>query len=380
MRPVLLLSVIALLPLAACEPPRRAADPLPPPSVPFLTPANIASVSLSSEDLCVLLVNGGVLCRHDYRPRDPKSLPSSFVPVFAEGDVQDVVLGGAHGCVRRLNGVVQCWGENESGEVSGDELLVPWPRVVPISGAVAQVSLGSDRTCALLIDGRVTCWGSFLGVRRPPTQLPVLAAVVELRMSGSALCVRTKDGTVRCGYGDSLLFAVTGVEGAQQLVVGHEHACARLSGSRVACWTVRPKDVTPDKTSLAAKLVEGASDVVQLGSGESHVCARRVDGTVLCWGGNDYGELGDGTRNPHAAPMQVSGLTNVIDLSSGGHRNCARRANGSLLCWGQNLLDDAMFHALTGLQSPPGPPGEDDSLVPEPLRVPGALQSPSTAG
>ena len=66
-----------------------------------------------------------------------------------------------------------------------------------------------------------------------------------------------------------------------------------------------------------------------------------------------------------------------MQLVSGGRRSCARKTDGGVVCWGRNLLDDAMFHALTGLQSPPGPPGEDDSLVPEPLRIPGALQTVS---
>lgn len=376
------LSSLALpvLLLAACEPPRRVAEPTPPPPVPFLSPSAIGAVTLSNEDLCVLLVNGGVLCRRDFRPKDATTHPASFVPVFPEGDVQEVALGGAHGCVRRLNGTVQCWGENENGEVSGDELVVPWPRVVPISGAVAQIALGRDKTCALLIDGRVTCWGSFVGVRRPPTQLPVLADVVELRMSGPSLCLRTKDGTVRCGRGDSALFAVEGVEGALQLVVGEEHACARVSGGRVACWSIRKEDVGPTKTSLHARSIEGATEVVQLASGDDHVCARRGDRTVLCWGGNDYGELGDGTRTPRATPAPVAKLSNVVDLAAGGHRSCARRESGTVVCWGRNLLDDAMFHALTGLQSPPGPPGDDDSLVPEPLRVPGALQVAGAEG
>lgn len=364
--------------LVGCDPPRRAADPPPPHPVVFVAPSNIAAVSLSTGDLCVKLSNGGVLCRRDFRPRDELTRPASFVPVFTEGDVQEVELGADHGCVRRLGGVVQCWGENEHGEVSGDELLVPWPQVVALPGPAAQVSLGSERTCALLVGapgagGRVSCWGTFLGVRQPPKVLPVLADVVELRLSGHALCLRTSDGTVRCGYGDSPLFAVAGLAAPQQLVVGAEHACARLAGGRVACWTVRAQDFAPDKGALFARTVE-LTDVEQLASGDAHVCARRGDRRVVCWGGNDYGELGDGTRSSRAAPAPVARLTDVVDVVAGGHRSCARRQGGGVLCWGQNLLDDAMFHALTGLQSPSGPPSEDDSLIAEPLRVPGALQ------
>ena len=373
----LTLAAFALL-VVACERPHRVADPRPPAPVPFLSPAAIASVALSSDDLCVLLANGGVLCRRDYRARTPGVVPTSFVTMFAEGDVQEVALGGGHACVRHATGAVECWGDNDNGEVTGDELVVPTPRVVPISGAATAVALGDEKSCALLIDGRVSCWGRFLGVRRPPAVLPVLTEVVELRMSGPSLCLRTKSGLVRCGRGDSALFAVENVPAAAQIVVGEDHGCARLTNGTVACWPLRKDDFAPPKTTLVARAVEGLSDVVQLASGVGHACARRADRAVLCWGSNDYGELGDGSRTPRATPAPV--LADAMELTAGGHRTCVRRAQGGVVCWGQNLLDDAMYHALTGLQSPPGPPSEDDSLRPEPLRVPGALQVASAGG
>lgn len=377
------LPLVAFVPLMAlvasvgCQPHRRLADPPAPPKVPFLPPASVASVTLSDDDICVRLVNGAVLCRRDWRPPEAKTHPASFVPVFESGDVQQVALGGWHGCVRRANGAVQCWGDNEHGEVSGRELTVPWPRVVPISGAVTQVALGDERSCALLIDGHVVCWGTFLGVRREPAQLPVLDNVVELAMSGPAFCLRMKDGWVRCGRGDSSLLAVEGLAAPTQIVAGHDHACAKDVSGTVACWSLRKEDVKG--ASLKARTI-AVDQVVQLASGEAHVCARRLDRSVLCWGENDFGELGDGSRTGRATPAAVARLTDAVDLAAGGRRTCAKRANGALVCWGRNLLDDAMFHALTGLQSPPGPPGDDDSLLPEPLRVPGALQTPAAEG
>ena len=360
--------------LLGCVPTRAVTPPpLAPPRTPFLAPAAIASVALSTEDLCVRLTNGGVLCRRDFRPRELRGKPASFVPIFPSGDIVQIVLGGAHGCVRRSTGVVQCWGDNEGGEVTGEELTVPWPRVVPISGAASHIALGSKRSCAVLIDGHLVCWGTFGGTRRPPGIVPGLPDVAEAALDDSNLCVRTRDHDVRCARGDGPLIPVVGMGKAMQLVIGREHACARLADDTVSCWSVRKDDMNGAK--LTAVAVPGLTQITEISSGDAHVCALHQTGSVLCWGSNEYGELGDGTRTGRPAPVAIGSLESIVSLVSGGRRSCARRKDGAVLCWGRNLLDDAMFHALTGVQAPPGPPGEDDSLVPEPLRVPGTLQT-----
>lgn len=366
--------VLALVLLPSCAP-QRAETPPPfaPPTIPFLAPAAIGAVALSTEDLCVRLTNGGVLCRKDYRPKEARGEPASFVPVFASGDVVQVALGASHGCARRSTGSVECWGENEGGEVGGDEMVIAYPRVVSINGAASQIALGAKRSCAVLIDGHLVCWGTFMGVRRPPGIIPGLPDVAEVALNGENLCVRTRDHQVRCARGDGALLPVSGMGKAAQVVVGREHACARLNDDTVSCWSVRKEDTM--KPTLAAVAVPGLTQITEISSGDAHMCALHQSGQVWCWGSNEYGELGDGTRTGRATPMAVSKLESIQQLVSGGRRSCARRLDGAVLCWGRNLLDDAMFHALTGVQAPPGPPGEDDSLTPEPLRVPGTLST-----
>ncbi len=366
------LAILLALAAVSCRPPpKKLGAPPEPPRVHFLPAAAVTQVALGWDDLCVRLTNGGVLCRKDFRPKEHRVDIASYVPIVGVGDVSQVALGTAHGCLRRANGVVMCWGANSAGESAFDYAeTVPYPRDVAISGAASQIALGTGRSCAVLIDGHVTCWGTFAGGRRPPTRLSALTEIAEIAMSDKNLCVRNKSGQVRCARGDGPFVEVEGLPVAHELAVGREHGCARVEGGTVSCWAQK------GDPTLRAVPVAGLIAATQIASGDSHVCARRSDGAVLCWGSNEYGQLGDGSRTGRSVPTPVRDLWGTVDLSAGGRRTCARNDQGTF-CWGRNLLDDAMFHALTGQQSPPGPPGEDDSLVPEPLRVPGALVATS---
>ena len=70
-------------------------------------------------------------------------------------------------------------------------------------------------------------------------------------------------------------------------------------------------------------------------------CSIR-DSELYCWGGNDDGQLGDGTTTDRATPAKVNGLTDVTAVAVGGFLDtedqikattCAI-ASGEAYCWG----------------------------------------------
>ncbi len=79
--------------------------------------------------------------------------------------------------------------------------------------------------------------------------------------------------------------------------------------------------------------------VAQVSASKTHTCAVTMAGAVLCWGKNDYGQLGDGTRQRRILPTQVTGLeSGVMAVTAGNSHSCALTTVGAVLCWGRNRL------------------------------------------
>jgi hypothetical protein len=72
-----------------------------------------------------------------------------------------ISAGLSHTCVLLSDTTVECWGDNQFGELgigTPDPQLTPPFRVCNLAGATA-ISTGTYFTCALLSDTRVECWG-----------------------------------------------------------------------------------------------------------------------------------------------------------------------------------------------------------------------------
>src|SRR5438128_7968824 len=73
-----------------------------------------------------------------------------------------VAAGGLHTCMRLPDGTVQCWGQNNFGQLgNGDGSLTSSSVPVPVRDLTTATSVvtGDSHTCALLADGTVQCWG-----------------------------------------------------------------------------------------------------------------------------------------------------------------------------------------------------------------------------
>ncbi|WP_420589031.1 Ig-like domain-containing protein [Bacterioplanoides sp.] len=77
-------------------------------------------------------------------------------------------------------------------------------------------------------------------------------------------------------------------------------------------------------------------EALQVSAGGNHGCAVLTDNRVACWGGNEYGQLGNGTRTSTNLPVIVNGINNAQSVSAGFIHSCAVLSDNSLMCWGSN--------------------------------------------
>lgn len=183
----------------------------------------------------------------------------------------------------------------------------------------------------------------------------VPAAPTSLALGGAQSCAVT-DGALRCwggnflgqlGTGDAfdrpVPAAVKGLgSGVLMAAAGSRHTCALTQAGGVQCWGGNDQGQLGNGSSAPSKTpveVSGLTAGVKfIAAGYDHTCAVMSSGSVKCWGLNANGQLGAGPSGSISnAPVNVVGLGNVTDLALGGAHSCALSGDGRVKCWGYNF-------------------------------------------
>jgi hypothetical protein len=297
-------------------------------------------VEVTSEDplsICVRHRDGGASC-WGARIVGEDHVEPTTVPVRVEGldHVAKIETSAGLACASRTDGTFWCWGNHRCGWF-GDEAESSFYYDTQLRrigvGPVSDIGL-AGALCVLGLDGRVSCWGMtrILGdgsqdgashgcggndYRGRPGPVANVSDIVELIGTGyGAMCARDRSGSVSCwgspeSYDPPILLPkpVEGISDATRMGgFGLYHGCflrtdgvvwcAETGGSRpIGNPTVREPGYHP---------VPGLTDVVDLHVGSMHTCALRATGEVYCWGSNDFGQIGDGTREFRREPTRVA--------------------------------------------------------------------------
>lgn len=73
-------------------------------------------------------------------------------------------------------------------------------------------------------------------------------------------------------------------------------------------------------------------------SGAYHTIAIAHNGTLWSWGYNNSGQLGNGTTNNSAQPVQIGTSTNWVSIGAGYYHSLGIKSDGTLWAWGYNNL------------------------------------------
>lgn len=286
--------------------------------------------------------------------------------------VTQLALGGGFGCALGDDAVVRCWGDNDKGQTGAPDPAVPTqrPRVIGGLGPVKQITTGTRHACALQVDGKTFCWGDDesglvsgtpnLAPHSAPAEIPgLLLPVEQLVAVSSHQCALLAGGDLFCWgnneYGQ--LGAANGDGGAPvksiprptraldkvvQVGGAEETTCALRTSGEVSCFGRNFSGQLGNGTSdtnphPAAVSVTGLlSPVAQLTSSTGyHLGVTLVDGRVQEWGSN-----GRNAIVPTAGVFQLTSATQipsvsgVAEIAAGGYFTCALAKAGKVSCWG----------------------------------------------
>lgn len=144
-------------------------------------------------------------------------------------------------------------------------------------------------------------------------------------------------GAVKCSAqgGDGTPTFIPGLNGVSSV----SGSCALLASGGVRCrggndlgqlGDGSTVDYSPDSVS-----VQGVTDATSVSSNGEHACVALTGGTVRCWGTAGSG-LGDGVTTSSNVPVVVQGVSGATSVASGGGFSCALITGGEVKCWGFN--------------------------------------------
>ncbi len=360
--------------LAASAPAPRASTALEPPQSFAGELRGVAQVSTGGAHTCAVMLDGGVKCWGDNRSGQlgDGTIRSHSAPVAVLGLTEKVVMisaGGAHTCAVTAIGGVKCWGHNGSGQL-GDGTTVNRSMpvdVVGLTGSVQAITAGIRYTCALMTNGDVQCWGNndlgqlgdgTTSARLTPVTVIGLADSVQSLDAGQQhTCALVHDGSVKCwgdnGHGELgdgttvtrlTPVAVVGLPGDMQAVsAGDAFSCALTVAGGVKCWGHGTSGQLGNGRFVERQLtpvdvVDLLLGVKALSAGDAHTCVIQADDAAGCWGLNYTGQVGAGSPASNIwRPTGVVGLTSaVMGIAANSLHTCALLADGAVKCWGWN--------------------------------------------
>jgi alpha-tubulin suppressor-like RCC1 family protein len=246
-----------------------------------------------------------------------------------------LALGMRHTCLAD-GALLKCWGFNDEGQVGdGTNTNRYTPTTINVGGAVGLLALGDSHTCAYVTESALLkCWGY-----NAQGQLGVGTTSGGRQLFGQL---------INPGRETPTTIDVGGTVGL--LALGCLHTCAYVtesyptySWSLLKCWGGNDFGQLGDGTTTAratpTRIYAYDGDGGLLALGGIHTCAYvTADADLLkCWGNNAQGQLGDGTTTQRTTPttIDVGGAVGLLAL--GDKHTCAYVTASALLkCWGNN--------------------------------------------
>ncbi|BDR53131.1 hypothetical protein KIM372_10380 [Bombiscardovia nodaiensis] len=243
-------------------------------------------------------------------------------------DSASLAVGLWHNLAIDTNGNIWSWGVNETGELgdgSTTNRYAPVRVQTPAGVRFKQVAASSLSSLAVDTDGNLWGWGRGSngelgdGGAIPPRLTPVKVIppvpFTDVQSGEYFTMALDQDGNV-WAWGNNNGGGITGMLGV---------------GSSSYQVTTPSKVIAPChfKSISVPRGNASSSFVFALG-------ISKETGELYSWGGNEYGQLGDGTIIDRTSPVHVGGSRTFISVSAGGSHVLAIDSNHTTWAWGSS--------------------------------------------
>jgi alpha-tubulin suppressor-like RCC1 family protein len=245
-------------------------------------------------------------------------------------DWQELAVGTAHACARKIDNSLWCWGADTYGglgnSVGGSN---PTPTMVGSAKDWIMIRGGDLTSCGIRADSSLWCWGySDHGQTGGPGADGYFAVHTPTQVS-AAPASGWKDVSV------------------------YDHGCGVGKDGTLWCWGGNGRgELGIGSTADQPAPVQVGTDTnwAAVAAGNTHTCARKTDGSLWCWGANTSANLGNASNLDEHAPVQAGFIVGsdapiqagyyAIDwteVSAGLDTACGVRSDGSAWCWGNGF-------------------------------------------
>jgi alpha-tubulin suppressor-like RCC1 family protein len=311
-----------------------------------------------------------------------------FVDVRAGTSVVQVAAGWTlrvgHGLEARSDGTAWAWGFNSFGEL-GDGTTTDRLSPVQVTGltGVTQVAGGCGHSLALRSDGTVWAWGAnnvgqlgrgtVTGAEVTAAPVAGLAGVVKIAAGCVVSLAVRSDGTLwawggnnvgELGIGGTASSAVpvqvTGVSRVTAIAAGIDSAVAVVAGgASVWTWGGNESGQLGDGTlaghATPVRVTQlGTTHIAGAAVGFRYAAILGTDGSVWAWGADNTGQLGNApAASPATRPVNtIRAGSGITQIAAGADHMVALRSDGTVLAWGDNTVGELGTGTTTPVTGP----------------------------
>jgi alpha-tubulin suppressor-like RCC1 family protein len=271
-----------------------------------------------------------------------------------KGFLTEIIMVSArtyHTLALKRDGTVWAWGRNDYGQLGDGTTVnkntpsqVKGPGGIGFLTNIIAVAAGNNHSLALKDDGTVWAWGNNIDGRLGDGSKANKNSPVPVK------------GAVDSGF----------LAGIKALAAGYRHSVALKSDGTVWAWGYNAEGelgngaVADQNLPVQVKGVNGngyLTGITAVTAGKSQTAALTDEGVIWTWGGNEFGQLGDGTKANKTTPVRVQ-VNSGIDfqyamaLAAGANHLIILKKDGTVWTLGENTSGQRGNTSTTNLGFP----------------------------